>query len=164
MADEYPGNQNYARWDIYPKNAQINYFTGKSLEKSGRKSDAVKYYKMAADTDTKGDFYGYTKGPQYNYFKALAINEINKKDNVTDIFDDMIKAGQETVTDYIELFFVSFGPGKTLSEVNSHAYYTVGVGYFGKGNIREAKEYFTKAIETKPDHLWAGYFLKKIEN
>lgn len=162
MADEYPENQNYARWDIYPKNAQIYYLTGKSLEKSGRKSDAVKYYKMAADTDTRGDFYGYSKGPQYDYFKALAIKEINKKKNVTSIFDEMIKAGQEKITDYIELFFVSFGPGKTLSEVNSEAYYTMGLGYLGKGDVENAKKYFNKAVDTKADHLWADHFLKDL--
>lgn len=163
MADEYPENQNYARWDVYPPNTQIYYLTGKSLEKSGKKSDAKKYYIKAAGINTKGEFFRYAKGPQYDYFKALAIKELSKEKDVTYIFDEMIKAGKGAVTDYNELFFVSFGSGKTLSEINSDAYYTIGLGYLGKSELTKAKEYFEKAIQIKRDHLWAAHFLKNME-
>jgi len=162
MADEYPENQNYARWEIYPRNAQIYYLIGKSLEKLGKKKDALRYYKMAANTDTKGDFYGYTKGLRYDYYKALAIKETDKNTEVTSIFKNMIKEGNNDVTDHVELFFVSFGPGKTVAMVNSEAYYSIGLGYLGIGDVEKARENFTKAIKTKPDHLWANHFLNSL--
>jgi tetratricopeptide (TPR) repeat protein len=163
MADEYPENQNYARWEIYPRNAQIYCLTGKSLEKLGNKKEALKYYKLASGTDTKGDFYGYTKGAQYDYYKALAMKKIDSKADITPLLEDMIKKGNDAITDYVELFFVSFGPGKTVNEVNSEAYYTIGLGYLGRGDVPKAKEYFENSIRMKPDHLWAGYFLANLK-
>lgn len=162
-ADEYPENQNYARWDVYPRNAQIYYLTGKSLEKSGNKKEAMKYYKLAANTNTKGDFFSYTKGAQYDYYRVLALKEVDKKTDTIPLFDGIIKTGNNNITDYVELFFVSFGPGKTIAEVNSEAYYTIGLGYLGKGDMAKAKEYFEKAIETKSDNLWASYFKQKLD-
>lgn len=155
MADQYPENQNYARWEVYPRNAQIYYMTGKSLQNSGKKKEATKYFDLASQTDTQGS--------TYTYYKALALKEIDRKADVLPLFESLIDKGESEVTDYVENFFVSFGPGKTISEVNAEAYFAAGLGHFGIGNMVKAKEYFKKATESKPDHLWAKYFITQTD-
>ncbi len=154
MADQYPENQNYARWVVYPRNAQVYYLTGKALQNIGKKKDARKYFELASKTETKSS--------AYDYFKALALQEIDKKTDASLLFDNLIAKGERDVTGYVENFFVSFGPGQTVQEVNSEAYYTRGLGYLGKGETLKAKEFFRKALEIKPDHLWTVNFLNKI--
>ncbi len=156
MADQYPENQNYARWEVYPRNAQIYYLTGKALQNMGKKKDARKYYDLASKTETKSS--------AYDYFKGLALLETDKKADASLLFDNLIAKGKNDVTDYVENFFVSFGPGQTLQEVNSDAYYTIALGYLGNGETTKAKEFFQMAIETKPDHLWAKYFIKTLQH
>jgi tetratricopeptide (TPR) repeat protein len=156
MADQYPDNQNYARWKVYPRNAQIYYLTGKALQKLGKNKDARKYFELASTTETKSS--------AYDYFKALALQEIDKTADASLLYDNLIAKGESEITGYVENFFVSFGPGQTVQEVNAEANFTIGLGYLGKGETTKAKEFFQKALETKPDHLWAIGFLKKSDN
>jgi tetratricopeptide (TPR) repeat protein len=154
MADQYPENQNYARWEVYPRNAQVYYLTGKALQNSGKKKEAKKYFEMASQSDARFS--------AYDYFEALALKEIDKKTDVSPLFDSLVKNGKKEVTCQVENFFVSFGPGKTVAEVNAEAYYKIGLGYLGKGEMSAATLYFQKTVETKPDHLWANYFLATV--
>ena len=154
MADEYPENQFYPRVKNYNRNAQIFYMTGLSLEKSGRKKEAKTFYTKAANTITRGSF--------FSYYQVMAQQKIKTGNNVH-LLDEMISTGKNEITENVENFFVSFGPGKPLAQVNSDAYYKMGLGYLGKGENNLAGECFEKAIKTKPDHLWAGYFLNNLK-
>ncbi|MGV8093638.1 MAG: DUF5107 domain-containing protein [Mangrovibacterium sp.] len=147
-ADEYPENQCLSREEVYARNAQIYYLTGLALEQQGKQDEAKKYYRLAVTNPSKGTNI-------YDYEKALAMRKLNARSDVTPMFDALIKLGQSMITDYVENFFVSFGPGNTIAEVNTAAYYMAGLGYLGKGDTIRAKEYFAKATIVKPDNLWA---------
>ncbi|MDR3219066.1 MAG: DUF5107 domain-containing protein [Dysgonamonadaceae bacterium] len=148
LADTYPENQCLSREDIYARNAQVYYLTGLALEQQGKQSEAKKYYRLAAENLSGGTNI-------YDYEKAMAMLKLDKKADVTPLFDALIKQGEGEATDYVENFFVSFGPGKTVAEVNTSSFYMAGLGYLGKGDVARAQEYFAKALNAKPDNLWA---------
>jgi len=152
-ADEYPENQCISRDEVYARNAQIYYLTGLALERMNKRGEAKKRYKMAATNPSNGTNI-------YDYERALAMRKLDPKAEVTPLFDALIALGQSEVTDRVENFFVSFGPGKTPAEVNTAAYYMAGLGYLGNGDATTAKSCFTKAVAAKPDNLWAAVKLK----
>ena len=155
LANEYPENQWINREDNYPRNAQIYYMTAESYEKMGKKVKAKDYYKLAASVETEGT--------DYCYYKALAMKKINKNAKVDAIYNNLVKTGNKKVTDYVENFFVSFGPGRTVAQVNTEAYFTMGLGYLGLDNKAEAKKCFEKSIVIKPDNIWALEFINQMK-
>jgi tetratricopeptide (TPR) repeat protein len=147
-ADEYPDNQCISRDERYDRNSQVYYYIGLAAEQLGKKFEAKKYYRLAADNHT-------LNVNIYDYERALAKQKLDKKVDVSSYFDALIQLGQSEITEEVDNFFVSFGPGKTEAEVNSAAYYTLGLGYLGKGDAVKAKAYFAKAVSVKADNLWA---------
>jgi tetratricopeptide (TPR) repeat protein len=154
MADEYPANQFYPREEKYARSAQIYYLTGLLYEEWGKRKNAGKYFAKAIETDTQETI--------YDYYRALALHKINHKNEINTIFDEMIRSGRKEIAEKVENFFVSFGPGKTLAQVNADAYFKIALGYLGKGESAKSKEYFEKTILTKPDYLWGKYYLNTI--
>lgn len=155
LANEYPENQWVNREEYYARNAQIWYLTAQALDALNKKSEARKLYRQAALLDTKLSDYG--------YYKVLAMQKTGMKADAETICRRMIEAGKVKVTDRVDNFFVSFGPGRTEAEVNTEAYYSQGLGYLGLGNRDEARRCFEKAVEIKPDNLWAGVMLKDLK-
>jgi tetratricopeptide (TPR) repeat protein len=155
LADEYPANQWVNREDYYARNAQIWYMTAQALEALGRKSEADKLYKQAAQIDTKDTNYG--------YYRVLAMKKAGIKGDTAAIGHTLINNGQSKVTDRVENFFVSFGPGRTEKQVNTEAYYTQALGYLILGEKSEAVKYLQKAVDTKSDNLWAGVLLNDLK-
>ncbi len=154
MADQYPENQCISREENYPRNSQIYYMTSQALRRIGRNREADKYLRMAADNDTENGV--------FTYYKALAMKELGRQIDITPWLDTLIEQGTGEITDYVENFFVSFGPGRTVDEVNADAYFKIGIGYLGKGDTSHARENFMKALMAKKDHLWANTLLKSL--
>jgi tetratricopeptide (TPR) repeat protein len=147
-ADEYPDNQCISRDEIYDRNSQVYYYIALAAEQIGKKSEAKKYYRLAADNHS-------LEVNIYDYERALAKQKLDKKVDVSSYYDALIQLGEKQITNEVNNFFVSFGPGKTEAEVNTVAYYTLGLGYLGKGDTVKAREYFAKAVSIKADNLWA---------
>ena len=156
MADQYPENQCISRSENYPRNSQIYYMTAQALRQKGQHKEANKYLSLAANNDTQNSI--------YTYYKALATKGLDKQANITPWFDALIEKGSGEITDYVENFFVSFGPGRTVNQVNAEAYFMIGLGYLGKGDTLQARHNFEKAIIAKKDHLWANILLKTTKN
>ncbi|MDR1682508.1 MAG: tetratricopeptide repeat protein, partial [Candidatus Symbiothrix sp.] len=152
-ANEYPDNQCVSRDEIYNRNSQVYYYIGLAVEQLGKKSEAKKYYRLAAQNPS-------LETNIYDYERALAMLKLDKKANVSPFYDALIQLGQSKITEEVDNFFVSFGPGKTVAEVNTLAYYTLGLGYLGKGDAAKAKECFAKAVSIKADNLWAKIGMK----
>lgn len=150
-ADDYPENQCLSRIDNYKRDAQIFYCTALAYEALGQKSKAVAAFRRAAAVDTGTSDYG--------YYKALAMKRLDPNADTDALCRSIVADGESRITDFVQNYFVSFGPGKTLQQVNSAAWCSMGYGYLGLGDKAKACECFAKAREIKADNLWAVYML-----
>ena len=104
----------------------------------------------------------------YRYFKALALNELGRKDEALAMFSDLVAAGEGAVVeDFVNFFGAEGNTGETVESINTRAYYTAGLGYLGmdimgKGTGEKAEECFAESVRLKPDNLWSNYFLGKM--
>ncbi|MBP3481810.1 MAG: DUF5107 domain-containing protein [Alistipes sp.] len=155
MADEYPDNQWVNRDDAYARDAQIFYLTSRAYEALGRKSQAKAALRRAAAAETGVSDYG--------YYKALALKALDKKADTDALCRAIVEDGRSRVTDFVQNYFVSFGPGKTVQQVNSAAYCSMGYGYLGLGDTEKARECFAEARKIKADNLWACYWLGELK-
>ena len=150
-ADDYPEHQCLSRIDNYKRDAQIFYCTALAYEALGQKSKAVAAFRRAAAVDTGTSDYG--------YYKALAMKRLDPNADTDALCRSIVADGESRITDFVQNYFVSFGPGKTLQQVNSAAWCSMGYGYLGLGDKAKASECFAKAREIKADNLWAVYML-----
>jgi tetratricopeptide (TPR) repeat protein len=155
LADEYPENQWVNREDDYARNAQIWYMTAQALEAMGKKSEADKLYKQAAQLDTKDT--------NYAYYRVLALRKAGLKADTAAMGRMLVSSGQSKVTSRVDNFFVSFGPGRTEAQVNTEAYYTQALGHLILGEKSEAADCLQKAVNAKSDNLWAGVLLNDLK-
>lgn len=151
MADEYPDNQCLNRIDNYKRDAQIFYCTALAYEALGQRSRALAAFRHAASVDTGTSDYG--------YYKALAMKRLDPKADTEVLCRSIVVDGESRITDFVQNYFVSFGPGKTLQQVNSAAWCSMGYGYLGLGQREKARECFARARDIKADNLWAVYML-----
>ena len=156
----FPVNHQVFNTQPRPRDAQIYWNLYLAYKKSGAKSAAAKALKACAEVDVmKTD---------YRYFKALALNELGRKDEALAMFSDLVAAGEGAVVeDFVNFFGAEGNTGETVESINTRAYYTAGLGYLGmdimgKGTGEKAGECFAESVRLKPDNLWSNYFLGKM--
>ena len=156
----FPVNHQVFNTQPRPRDAQIYWNLYLAYKKSGAKSAAAKALKACAEVDVmKTD---------YRYFKALALNELGRKDEALAMFSDLVAAGEGAVVeDFVNFFGAEGNTGETVESINTRAYYTAGLGYLGmdimgKGTGEKAEECFAESVRLKPDNLWSNYFLGKM--
>ena len=157
MANEYPATPGYAHLEYYARDAQVYYNIGRAYEKVGDPDNARKYFEMAARVEVRD------ADCIYNYEKGLAMEKLDPQADVNAMFRAIVRNGEAGVTDYVQRFFESFGYGEYPQDVNSRAYYMQGIGYKALGKDAKARECFRKALDQRNDHVWANYYLGKIQ-
>lgn len=155
---EYPENHQVFLVDTRtPRDAQIYWHIAKACDDNGRKSEAKKYYKKAVEVNT-----GKT---DYRYWQALAHNALGNKSEATRLFNELKAHGANgIVTDYVSFYGAEGTTGNTVENINTKAYYTKALGEYGLGEIAAAKTDMAKAVELKPDNLWAVRMLNEINS
>ena len=155
----FPVNHQVFNTQPRPRDAQIYWNLYLAYRKAGDRAAASKALKSCAEVDAmKTD---------YRYFKALALNELGRKDEAVAMFEDLVKAGESTVVeDFVNFFGAEGNTGETVESINTRAYYTAGLGYLGldmtgRGTGAKARECFAESVRLKPDNLWSNYFLGK---
>lgn len=140
----------------YPRDAQIYYMIGDVYEKMGNMAKARINYKKAAEVAVKKT--------DYRYWQALALKKTGKVNEAEIIFNSLVQDGKSNIVQRVVNFYGAEGTtGETVETVNTKAYYTIGLGELGLGNISTAKKCFEKSLELKPDNLWSMVMLKQIE-
>ena len=94
----------------------------------------------------------------YNYEKGLAMRKLDPKASVEEMYKEIVKVGEASVTTYVQRFWESFDRGPYEQDINAAAYYMQGIGYKALGKDKKAKEAFKKALQERNDHLWALYY------
>jgi tetratricopeptide (TPR) repeat protein len=133
-----------------PRNPQINYFIGLTLEASGRKSEAKKYFLASKDQllpDTG----------HMMYYQGLSLLKLGDKTGADAIFKSLISEGEKRLSSDTEVdFFAKFGEKEADNVRKSNAYLLQGLGYKGLGDKEKASEKLRKASELSASNLWAG--------
>lgn len=140
----------------YPRDAQIYYMIADAYEKMGNKSKAQLNYKKAATVNVKET--------DYRYWQALALEKIGKANKAEIIFNELYQDGKSKRVERVINFYGAEGTtGETVETINTSAYYSMGLGELGLGNISNAKKYFKKSLELKPDNLWSMIMLRQLK-
>ena len=124
----------------------------------GNDQKAKRFYEKSANQQRTSNW------PQTQYYQALALGRLGRKQEAAEIFDRLIADGQEKLTEDVTMdFFAKFGERQTRQVRLADAYYVIGLGYLGKGKTKKAKEQFEQALELNVNHLWAQAHLSELK-
>lgn len=155
-AFEYPDNLEAGRPEQDERFCQIFYLIGTAYEALGDISNANEYYQKATSVKAGQS--------EFSYYKALACLKLNQLNTAYLLFDELMKAGKEQLTAGTRQdFFAKFGERQAKSVPIANAHFLIGLGCLGKGNKKEAKVEFEKALEFKIDHLGAKTHLAELK-
>lgn len=133
------------------RNLQVNYFIGLTYEAMGNKAKAKNFFALSSGPDVDRSNY-------VSYYQGLSYLKLGKKTEASEIFDSLIKDGEEQIS--------KSSTGETGISVKlkkheaanvrlSNAYLIKGLGYKGLGDIKLANENLKKAIELSASNLYA---------
>jgi len=156
-ASEYPENLSVGR----PKNdrraSQVAYYIGVACEALGDAEKAAGFYEKAAGQK------GTTGWPETRFYQGLCFNRLGKRSAAESIFDELIRAGEQKLSEKGAVdFFAKFGEGQTEEARKASAHYTLGLGHLGKGRGDMARAEFEKAVELNVSHVWARAQLAEL--
>ena len=157
-ASEYPENLSVGR----PKNdrraPQVTYYTGTVYEALGDSARATELYKKAVSQK------GNSQWPEARFYQGLSLVKLGQKDAAQKIFDELIDAGRNKLSQKIEVdFFAKFGEQQSAESQEASAHYILGLGYLGKGQRGTARIEFEKTVELNVSHVWARAFLVDLD-
>lgn len=162
-ANEYPENHEYLHLEYYARDAQIYYLIGLAYEKTGDDASAKEWYTKASNVEIKnrvGIFHNtYVNDFAYAYEKGLAMKKLDRKADVRAMYKEIVKAGKEAETEYVNNFFHSHDRGPFECDINAGAYYTEAIGYYAMGKKAKARKYFRKSYNERNDYAWVNYYL-----
>jgi len=153
----FPENHQIFLYDTrIPRDAQIYYMIAKAYEKMGDKEKAKQNYIKSVETNVgKTDF---------RYWKALALTELGRKEEATVLFKALVETGNSKIVKrYINFFAEGDLRGIKTETINAQAYYTLGLGELGLGNIEKAKKAFITSNKLEPNKLWTTFMLNSIK-
>ena len=155
-AFEYPENQQVFLVDKrVPRDAQTWYYMGEASEKAGQKAKAREYWRKASEVRVKKT--------EYRFWQALALRRLGRETEAMELFRNLESSGRGAIVESVFNFYGAEGTtGQTVETVNTKAYYTMGLGLLGQGDRVGAAEAFRKALECRPNNLWADYMLKQL--
>jgi len=157
-ASEYPENLSVGR----PKNdrraPQVTYYTGTVYEALGDSARATELYKKAVSQK------GNSQWPEARFYQGLSLVKLGQKDAAQKIFDELIDAARNKLSQKIEVdFFAKFGEQQSAESQEASAHYILGLGYLGKGQRGTARIEFEKTVELNVSHVWARAFLVDLD-
>ncbi len=152
----YPANHLVFNLDTRtPRDAQVYWHIANAYDKSGNKAKAKLYYKKAAAVDVEGG--------DFRYWQALSLEKLGKTEEAKALFEGLKQSGEAGIVDSYRQFNGGVGStGWTLEDLNTRAYYTMGLGYLGLGDREKAGECFRKSADLKCSNLWAAVMLKQL--
>jgi tetratricopeptide (TPR) repeat protein len=133
-----------------PRNPQINYYIGLTLEAAGKKADAKKYFTTSKDQILQDAAF-------IMYYQGLSLLKLGEKAKAEVVFNSLVSEGSKRLNQGTEIdFFAKFGEKEADNVRKSNAYLLQGLGYKGLGDKVKASEKLKKATELSASNLWAG--------
>ncbi|MEI8204401.1 MAG: DUF5107 domain-containing protein, partial [Bacteroidota bacterium] len=145
----------------FPRNLEIsrdskiviaNYWLAKAYQMKVNKKEAIKYLNLMANDNQTYTGWGAKQNPLIYYFKGLALNELGKKQEATELFNKMIETGNNQVNmiyhEALQDKSVKIQQAHKLTKAEGYLY--LALANVGLGNGLKAKEFNTKALEIVP--------------
>jgi len=156
---EFPENLRASRGRGGGRNAEVSYWTATAYDALGDKDQAEKFW-------TESSSAGRPRGGRnvQRYYQALSLRKLGKNEDVEEIFQELVKSGNEALqrsSSQID-FFAKFGEQQSQRSRLANAHYTAGLGYLGLNEKDKAREEFNQALEAGPDHLGAKTMLAQL--
>jgi tetratricopeptide (TPR) repeat protein len=156
---EFPENLRASRTRGDGRDAEVDYWIATAYEALGDHQNAEKFW-------TESSSAGRPRGGRsvQRYYQALSLQKLGKKENVEEIFQDLVESGNEALqrTSSNIDFFAKFGEQQSQRSRLANAHYMAGLGYLGLNEKDKARQEFNQALEASPDHLGAKTMLNQI--
>ena len=154
---EFPENLRASESRGGRRNAEVNYWIATAYEALGDKGQAEKFWNESSSAER-------SRGTQ-RYYQALSLQRLGRKENVVEIFQDLVKSANESLertSSQID-FFAKFGEQQSQRSRLADAHYMAGLGYLGLNEKDKARQEFNQALEAGPDHLGARTMLAQLD-
>ena len=159
QALRYPENIQAAQSYHGGRRGQIHYFAGMTCEAMDKTRQAREHYKKAVSSKKRGE------ATDMHYYEARALQNLGMETKAHEIFLDIMQNGKKKMERTGSMsFFAKFGEQQAASPQQADAHYLIGLGYLGAGNAQKAHSEFEKALQMDMDHIWARYYLNKMQN
>jgi len=157
-ADEYPTNLEVGRPSSGGHSAKGYYYKGMCYKALGNKKQATEAFKVASVNNGGRRTATVSENTLYKAFSLKELGKTADAEALMSTFNEEVEkqlAGQVAVDAYSK-----FGEDGTSNDLLANLYYLKGLGLVNDGNEAEGKNLFKKALELKPNLLWAKVFGK----
>jgi tetratricopeptide (TPR) repeat protein len=152
---DYPENLEVGRARRSPRTAQIQYLIGTAHEALGDTAEAKSAFEKAAAGRDRG-------ASESGYFHALALQKLDRADEATPIFERLVKAGEEQLTQSEAAdYFAKFGEKTSERVRQANAHYLMALGQFGLGRVDAAQSNLQETLTLHPAHV--GAVLRRVK-
>jgi tetratricopeptide (TPR) repeat protein len=132
--------------------AEAQYFLGVVSAAEGHADQARQHFQQSTASPAAS--------PEMRYYQGLAARKLGQDARAAQLFDELVRIGQERLHAAGELdFFAKFGTRQSSAVRKADAYYLVGLGLLGKGQLAEARKQFEAALQAHASHLGARVML-----
>lgn len=157
-AMEYPDNMMVAEPYRGGRSSQVHYFIGTAYEELGDLESANKHYQKSVNKKQDKEL------SEIHYYKALSLAKLSRKDEAKRIFNGLIRIGENRLGHSEEDFFAKFGEKQTPDDKKADAYFLMGLGNLGNGDLESAKKDLAQAVELNINHIWAAALLTQLNS
>ncbi|GAI78228.1 unnamed protein product, partial [marine sediment metagenome] len=157
-AMEYPDNMMVAEPYRGGRSSQVHYFIGTAYEELGDMESANKHYQKSVNKKQDKEL------SEIHYYKALSLAKLGRKDEAKRIFNGLIHIGENKLGHPEEDFFAKFGEKQTPDDKKADAYFLMGLGNLGNGDLESARKDLAQAVELNINHIWAAALLIQLNS
>ena len=130
--------------------AEVDYYLGVVTEAEGQADQSRRHFEQSAAS--------MAASPEMRYYQGLAARKLGRDAKAAQLFDELIRAGQERLRPAGELdFFAKFGKRQPPAVRTADAHWLIGLGLLGQGRVAEARKQFEEALQSHASHLGADH-------
>ena len=156
-AADYPENLSVGRPKNDPRAPQIAYCQGLACEALGQAKEATQHFEQAASQTETAEW------PETRYYQALSLAKQGDSAGATQIFDQLATDARKRLEEQGSAdFFAKFGQEQSRRSRLATGHYLLGLALAGKGNLAEAAQELTQAVELNLSQPWARYQLEQV--
>ena len=131
--------------------AQLYYLSGLANKSAGNSAKAKEFFNKTMEVNTESG-----EDREYEYYKGLALIELNKKDDATSTFQKMLSTDEGSASG-------QFDRRSSLESRQVLRHFITGLAHKGLGDKQKAEAEFSAALKINPSHLWTRIHLDELK-